>query len=87
MARKPRTQRSRLSAAGNGVTQVFDYDEDAAGEATPAAAARQRSRPSAYVAPSARIVDYGYVKHDVVRIAIITVVLVGGMIGLSFTMR
>lgn len=89
MARKPRTQRSRPSVATAGNTQVLDYDEDAAGVAssTPAAAPRQRPRPSAYVAPSARVVDYSYVTHDVIRIAIITVVLIGGMIGLSFMMR
>jgi hypothetical protein len=33
------------------------------------------------------VVDYSYVAHDVMRIAVITVLLIGGMVALSMNMR
>lgn len=85
MARKPRSQRSRSTYSAPAGTQVLDHDDDASPAAP--AAVRQRPRPVAHVAPAARVVDYSYVMHDVIRIAIITVVLIGGMIGISMVMR
>ncbi|GEM_PF-4176111 len=86
MARKPRPNRPRLAVPmpDGAATQVLE-------NATPVRAAtaavqppRQRVRGAGAIA--IRPVDYGYVTTDVIRIAVLTAVIVVGMVALSFVM-
>lgn len=87
MARKARTHRPRPTVAPpGGATQVLE--PASRDERPPAAAAPTLQRARARVAGVAPApADYTYVKHDVIRIAIITFVLLGGMAALALLMR
>lgn len=83
MARKPRTART-----GRAATAPSAPADELAPQAESASARARPARQVSRLSPgTARVVDYSYVAHDVMRIAVITVLLIGGMVALSMNMR